>query len=77
MTCRHQDVAARTGWPTRENPVKQFACGDVVPGCSRTFRGSEDEILSAAAAPVHDDHGMTNVPAGLVAQVRSRMVLVG
>ena len=57
--------------------MKQFACGDVVPGCSRTFRGSEDEILSAVAAHAHDDHGITDVPASLVAQVRSSMVLVG
>jgi len=25
--------------------MKQFMCGDVVPGCRRTFVGSEEQIL--------------------------------
>jgi predicted small metal-binding protein len=56
--------------------MKQFACGDVVPGCSRTFRGSEDEILQAVGQHAQHDHGMTAIPDGLVAQVRSRITPV-
>ena len=54
--------------------MKQFACGDVVPGCTRSFRGSEDEILSAVAQHAQHDHGLTAVPDSLVAQVRGAMV---
>ena len=57
--------------------MKQFACGDVVPGCSRTFRGSEDQILSAVATHASADHGLTDVPASLVAEVRRCMVAAG
>jgi predicted small metal-binding protein len=55
--------------------MKQFACGDVVAGCTRTFRGSEDEILAAVAVHAQADHGLTSIPDGLVAQVRESMVL--
>ena len=56
--------------------MKQFACGDVVPGCTRTFRGSEPEILSAVAQHAQHDHGLTSVPDALVVQVRDAMVPV-
>ena len=54
--------------------MKQFACGDVVPGCTRSFRGTEDEILSAVADHAQRDHGMASVPSSVVDQVRSCMV---
>ena len=57
--------------------MKQFACGDVVPGCRRTFHGTEDEILSAVASHATADHGMTVIPASLVEQVRARMTVNG
>lgn len=57
--------------------MKQFACGDVVPGCTRTFRGTDSEILSAVAGHASADHGLTSVPDALVAQVRASMVPVG
>lgn len=53
--------------------MKQFACGDVVPGCSRTFTGSENQILSAVAEHARADHGLTSIPDALVAQVRSHL----
>lgn len=50
--------------------MKQFSCGDVVPGCKAVFRGaSNDEILGQVAEHAKRDHGMTDIPAGLVAQV--------
>lgn len=55
--------------------MKQFACGDVVAGCTRTFRGTESEILSAVAGHATADHGLTDIPDSLVTAVRENMVL--
>lgn len=42
--------------------MKQFACGDVVPGCGATFTGdSEDDILDQVATHAHDVHGLTEI----------------
>jgi predicted small metal-binding protein len=50
--------------------MKEFSCGDVVPGCVAKFHGSStDEILSAVAAHAQRDHGLSSVPAELVQQV--------
>ena len=57
--------------------MKQFACGDVVPGCTKTFSGTEDEILGAVVQHAQHDHGLTDIPASLVAQVRSSMTAAG
>jgi predicted small metal-binding protein len=54
--------------------VKQFSCGDVVPGCRRTFRGSENEIMAAVAEHARVDHQLTELPPGLVEQVRGHIV---
>jgi len=57
--------------------VKQFSCGDVVPGCTARFQGSTDEeILGAVAIHARQDHGMTDIPASLVSQVRSMIKTV-
>ena len=50
--------------------MKQFSCGDVVPGCKAVFR-SEDEtgILTQVAGHAQRDHGMSSVPDALVQQV--------
>ncbi|RMI13800.1 DUF1059 domain-containing protein [Cellulomonas triticagri] len=54
--------------------MKAFRCGDVVPGCARAFTGTEDDILAQVAAHATQDHGLTEVPDALVAQVRAAMV---
>jgi predicted small metal-binding protein len=52
--------------------VKQFACGDVVPGCDARFRcPTDDDILAAVAAHAAEAHGMTHVPPDVVDRVRS------
>lgn len=57
--------------------MKRFACGDVVPGCDATFVCSTDEdVLAEVARHAARDHGLSEVPAELVEQVRSRIVLV-
>ncbi|MFF1529113.1 DUF1059 domain-containing protein [Cellulomonas sp. NPDC058312] len=54
--------------------MKAFRCGDVVPGCARTFTGTENEILAEVAQHARHDHGLAEVPDALVTQVRSAMV---
>lgn len=54
--------------------MKQFRCGDVVPGCTKTFTAaSEDEILSAVAVHAREDHQLLEIPPSLVQDVRSRI----
>lgn len=60
--------------------MKQFCCGDVVPGCSAVFCGStEEQILQDVARHARQDHGLMHVPESMVAKVRSliRPVPVG
>jgi predicted small metal-binding protein len=56
--------------------MKNFRCGDVVPGCTRAFFGTDDDILAQVAGHAHADHGLTDIPAELVAQVRAAMTPV-
>ena len=54
--------------------MKQFACGDVVPHCTRTFLApTDEEILAAVAAHAREDHGLTEIPLHLVEQVRQHI----
>jgi len=54
--------------------MKKFRCGDVVPGCTASFHGTEDEILAEVAAHARADHGLVDIPAELVDAVRSKLV---
>ena len=52
--------------------MKQFACGNVVPGCDGVVTGeTEDEVLTAAAQHAAEAHGMSEVPDEVVAAIRS------
>ncbi|RBY78239.1 hypothetical protein DQ238_13450 [Geodermatophilus sp. TF02-6] len=54
--------------------MKQFACGDVVPNCTRTFlEPTDEEILAAVAVHARTDHGLTDIPPELVDRVRQRI----
>ena len=58
--------------------MKQFACGDVVPGCDAQWVcSSEDEILAQVAVHARDGHGLTDIPDSLVDAVRASIVTVG
>lgn len=58
--------------PPEVSLMKQFACGDVVPSCGRTFTApTGDGILAAVAGHARDDHGLSDIPASLVDQVRA------
>ena len=50
--------------------MKTFACGAVVPGCTASFAGEADEeILQQVERHAREDHGLPEIPEGLVAQV--------
>jgi predicted small metal-binding protein len=52
--------------------VKEFRCGDLVPGCPTTFEGESDEkILEQVAVHAREDHGMDEVPPEVVDQIRA------
>ena len=52
--------------------MKQFSCGDVVPGCEAVFRAtSEALILEAVAEHARKDHGLTALPSELLVKVKS------
>jgi predicted small metal-binding protein len=54
--------------------MKQFACGDVVPGCdARWVCDTDDEILAHVALHAREEHGLEAIPAELVEQVRARI----
>lgn len=54
--------------------MKQFRCGDVVPGCTKQFVGTESDILAQVGAHARLDHGLTAVGPDLVTAVRAAMV---
>jgi predicted small metal-binding protein len=55
--------------------VKTFACGDVVPGCTSTFTGPDDDaVLAQVAAHAAADHGLGSVSPELAEQVRAAIV---
>lgn len=62
----------------QEFEMKQFACGDVVPGCdARWTADGEDDILTLVAQHAAADHGLTEIPDELVDAVRANIVTVG
>jgi predicted small metal-binding protein len=54
--------------------MKEFRCGELVPGCGAAFHGeSENEILAQIAAHARSDHGMYEVPPEIVDTIRSKI----
>jgi predicted small metal-binding protein len=54
--------------------MKEFACGDVVPGCSATFLGPDDgSILEQVGRHAGREHGLSEVGPELVAAVREKI----
>jgi len=53
--------------------MKTLACGELVPGCPRTFSAeTEDEIITEAGEHAKEAHGMEPT-ADLVAAVRAHI----
>jgi predicted small metal-binding protein len=57
--------------------MKSFRCGDVIPGCTRIFSGTAEDILSQVAGHAYADHGAVEMSPALAAQVESAMTPVG
>lgn len=54
--------------------MKEFRCGDLVPGCPTTFEAeSTDEILEQVAVHARDEHGMYEVPPDVVDKVLAQI----
>jgi predicted small metal-binding protein len=54
--------------------MKQFSCGDVVPGCTAKFTyATQEEILEAVAVHASDAHGIREVTPELVSAVSSHI----
>lgn len=52
--------------------MKQFACGDVVPGCDGVVTGAtDDDVMAAAAEHARTAHGMDDVPAEVASAIRA------
>ena len=54
--------------------MKQFSCGDVVPGCKVSFEArDEPSLFGQIAAHARADHGLTEISPALLAQVRAKI----
>ena len=54
--------------------MKEYACGDVVPGCGAQFRAdTEDEMLALCTVHAQHAHGLAGpaMPDDLVARIRA------
>jgi predicted small metal-binding protein len=57
--------------------MKQFNCGDVVPGCPHVMRSDEEEELFAQiSSHAHDAHGIDEVPPEVVDTIREKIIEV-
>ena len=55
--------------------MKEFACGELVPGCDAKFHSeSEDQLFEQITSHARDEHGMDEVPPEVVDQIRERIV---
>jgi predicted small metal-binding protein len=77
-TDRGGGTKAGTGLAGRKEPaLKRFACSDVVPGCSAKWVcETDDEILTAVGQHAARKHGLTAIPADLLAHMRSKIMTV-
>lgn len=52
--------------------MKEFACGQVVPGCDFKARAeTEDDLMQQVAAHAREAHGMDDVPPEVAEQVKA------
>ena len=52
--------------------MKQFKCGDVVPGCQWVTRSDdEQELLADIQTHARDEHGMDEVPPEVADAIRN------
>jgi predicted small metal-binding protein len=54
--------------------MKEFKCGDLVPGCDFVIEGeSDDQILEEVAVHVREEHGMDEVPPEVQDTIRASL----
>ena len=52
--------------------MKQFKCGDVVPGCQWVTRNDDEEqLMQQIGSHARDAHGMDEVPPEVVDQIHA------
>jgi predicted small metal-binding protein len=52
--------------------MKEFRCGELIPGCEAKFDGETDEqILQQVATHAREEHGMDEVPPEVVDRIRA------
>jgi predicted small metal-binding protein len=52
--------------------MKEFRCGDIIPGCDYVTTGqSDEEIMGPVARHAGQAHGLNPVPDEIVAKVRT------
>lgn len=52
--------------------MREFRCGEIVPGCDAAFRGqTDDEILERVEVHAREEHGMDKVPPEVVDTIRA------
>jgi predicted small metal-binding protein len=52
--------------------MKQFKCGDVVPGCQWVTRNEdENQLFAEISSHARDAHGMDEVPPEVVDQIQA------
>jgi len=57
--------------------MKQFRCGDVVPGCQWVTRNEDEEALvQDINAHARDEHGMHEVPPEVVDEIHGAITEV-
>jgi predicted small metal-binding protein len=55
--------------------MKEFRCGELVPGCEWRIEGeSENQILEEVALHAREAHGMDEVPPEVVDTVRTAII---
>lgn len=54
--------------------VKEFNCGELVPGCEAVFHGESDqEILDQVAVHAREQHAMDEVPPEVQDTIRASL----
>jgi predicted small metal-binding protein len=54
--------------------MRQFICGEIVPGCETKIEGAnDDEVLANVAVHAREAHGMDEVPPEVADNVRSKI----
>jgi predicted small metal-binding protein len=52
--------------------MREFRCGEIVPGCSAAFQGeTDDEILERVEVHAREEHGMDRIPVEVVDTIRA------